>query len=100
METALRKSMFVGVPPFINFVPVGGFTAGEVIKGPQYWDEDRWDQDQLWRFTLAMVKWIEDYAESETKGSIADWEVSNRCLDITNGRITTISRRQVLELKF
>ena len=24
---ALRKSIFPGVPPFINFVPIGGFTG-------------------------------------------------------------------------
>ena len=57
-EPVLRKSLFIGVPPFINFVPGGGF-PGEVIRGPQYWDHDNWDQDQLWRVALAMARWIE-----------------------------------------
>ena len=33
----LRRSLFGGVPPFINYVPAGGFSGG-VEKGPQYWD--------------------------------------------------------------
>ena len=33
----LRRSLFGGVPPFINYVPAGGFTGG-TEKGPQYWD--------------------------------------------------------------
>ena len=33
---ALRKSIFPGVPPFINFVPIGGFT-GKPPKTVQFW---------------------------------------------------------------
>lgn len=36
----LRRSLFGGVPPFINYVPAGGFTGG-TKKGPQYWDENK-----------------------------------------------------------
>ena len=36
----LRRSLFGGVPPFINYVPAGGFTGG-TEKGPQYWDENK-----------------------------------------------------------
>ena len=36
----LRRSLFGGVPPFINYVPAGGFTGG-LEKGPQYWDENK-----------------------------------------------------------
>ena len=36
----LRRSLFGGVPPFINWVPGGGFT-GKTEKGPQYWDSDQ-----------------------------------------------------------
>ena len=31
MDPALRKSIFPGVPPFINYVPIGGVT-GEVVR--------------------------------------------------------------------
>ena len=36
----LRRSLFGGVPPFINYVPAGGFTGG-TEKGPQYWDQNK-----------------------------------------------------------
>ena len=36
----LRRSLFGGVPPFINYVPAGGFT-GAIEKGPQYWDQNK-----------------------------------------------------------
>ena len=36
----LRRSLFGGIPPFINYVPAGGFT-GKTEKGPQYWDENK-----------------------------------------------------------
>ena len=32
---ALRKSIFPGVPPFINFVPIGGFT-GKIEFNPYF----------------------------------------------------------------
>ena len=58
-EHPLRKSVFPGVPPFINYVPQAGFMGGSTLDpGPQYWDPDsgtnKWDQEQLWRFTVAM----------------------------------------------
>ena len=31
MDPAVRKSLFPGVPPFINYVPIGGVT-GEVVR--------------------------------------------------------------------
>ena len=31
MDPALRKSIFPGIPPFINYVPIGGFT-GQVVR--------------------------------------------------------------------
>ena len=68
------------------------YFLGEVVCGPQYWDHGTWDQDQLWRFTLAMARWIEDCVISEDKGSVADWEVSNMELF---GNIGTLSRKQV-----
>lgn len=91
---ALRKSIFPGVPPFINYVPMGGF-SGEVLKGPQYWDEDKWDQDQLWRFTLAINRWIDQCEESQRKSAVANWEVSNKCAEMSNKRIGVLSRKQV-----
>ena len=91
---ALRKSIFPGIPPFINYVPMGGFT-GKVEPGPQYWDEEKWDQDQLWRFTLAMNRWIDQCQESECKGSIAALEVANNCAEMGNRRIGTLARKQV-----
>ena len=94
-EPALRKSLFIGVPPFINFVPNGGCFTGDVTKGPQYWDQENWDQDQLWRFTLAMSRWIEETATSEAKGTVADWEVSNSCLELTHRQIGGLGRKQV-----
>jgi hypothetical protein len=43
MEQALRESMFHRVPPFINFVPL--LSPDSVpVKGPQYWDQEGWDQ--------------------------------------------------------
>ena len=36
----LRRSLFGGIPPFINYVPGGGFTGG-TEKGPQYWDGNK-----------------------------------------------------------
>ena len=32
---ALRKSIFPGVPPFINFVPIGGFTGKIELREQQ-----------------------------------------------------------------
>ena len=64
---------------------------GEVIPGPQYWDEESWDQDQLWRFTLAFERWINQCVESESKNSIANWQVSN---SITHDpKMSTLTRR-------
>ena len=40
VEKPLRKSLFGGIPPFINYVPAGGFSGG-TQKGPQYWDENK-----------------------------------------------------------
>ncbi len=76
-DPPMRKSMFVGIPPYINYVPEGGF-SGEVTRGQQYWDQKKWDQDQLWRFSIAMGNWIEDCLQSENSSSAANWEVSNR----------------------
>ena len=56
---------------------------GEVRPGPQYWDEEKWDQDQLWRFTLAMERWINQCVESEGKSSVANWQVSNAIMQNT-----------------
>jgi len=95
---ALRKSIFPGVPPFINFVPIGGFT-GEVISGPQYWDEESWDQDQLWRFTLAMERWINQCVESESKNSIANWQVSNSISSTLTRRNQRRSKTQSLLIR-
>ena len=39
-QKPLRRSLFGGIPPFINYVPTGGFT-GKTEKGPQYWDETK-----------------------------------------------------------
>ena len=55
----LRNSIFPGVPPFINYVPQAGFLGGGGLEpGSQYWDPDsganKGDQEQLWRFTVAM----------------------------------------------
>ena len=72
----------------------GGFT-GKVIRGLQYWDNDSWDQDQLWRFTLAMARWIDQCEESESKASVASWEVSNNCAEMSNRRIGSLARKQV-----
>ena len=84
VEPPVRKSLFLGVPPFINYVPSGGF-GGEIVRGPQYWDFSSWDQDQLWRFVNAMGRWIDEFAQSEDKSNVSDWEVSN----------TTSKRKQV-----
>ena len=84
IEPPVRKSLFLGVPPFINYVPSGGF-GGEIVRGPQYWDFSSWDQDQLWRFVNAMGRWIDEFAQSEDKSNVSDWEVSN----------TTSKRKQV-----
>ena len=94
MDPALRKSLFPGVPPFINYVPMGGF-SGEVTRGPQYWDEDKWDQDQLWRFTLAIKRWIEESEESMGRNCLASWEVRNNCAEMSNRRIGSLARKQV-----
>ena len=61
-----------------------------MIRGPQYWDEDKWDQDQLWRFTLAMEKWINQCVESEGKSTIADWDVTN---NLTRDKLSSTIRR-------
>ena len=40
VQGPLRRSLFGGIPPFINYVPAGGFTGG-TERGPQYWDENK-----------------------------------------------------------
>ena len=40
VQGPLRRSLFGGIPPFINYVPAGGFTGG-IERGPQYWDENK-----------------------------------------------------------
>ena len=74
-------------------------------RGPQYWDEEKWDQDQLWRFTLAMSRWIDMCEQSLTQASVASWEVTNtnKCKNLAeqNGlcrRIGSLARRQVVQI--
>ena len=71
-----------------------------ISRGPQYWDEEKWDQDQLWRFTLAMTRWIDMCEQSLTQASVASWEVNNKSKNLAeqNGlcrRIGSLARRQV-----
>ena len=65
------------------------------FRGPQYWDEEKWDQDQLWRFAIAMARWIDQCEQSENKNSVANWEVSNKGAEQSNRRIGLLTRRQV-----
>ena len=69
---------------------------GEVVKGPQYWDEEKWDQDQLWRFTLAMERWINQCVESQGRNSVANWEVSNNLSSTFTRRNQRRSKTQSL----
>ena len=49
----LRRSLFGGVPPFINYVPAGGFTGG-TEKGPQYWDANAVMKRKIFSFLITI----------------------------------------------
>ena len=76
----LRPALFPRVPPFINFVPAFN-PSGEIERGSQYWDQEKWDQDQFWRIPIAMGKWISQWVEMEKPAKVCERSRSSMILE-------------------